>query len=262
MDLNVCGKNFFLAASSKGIGFGITKNLAKDGANILLGARNIKELEKAASDLENFSGKIRYSLLNVADENSIRDWIAFGVKKLGEPYGLLVNSGGPKSGYFEDLTENDWLEGFNITLLSAIKLIKFIIPYMIKNREGSVLSITSSSVKEPIDGLLLSNVLRPSVASLMKNLANEYAKYNIRFNNLIPGRIDTDRVKQLDSFNASKKGVSIEKQKEMEHSQIPLGRYGDIDEIGKAGAFLLSEAASYITGAMLTVDGGKIKSIW
>jgi 3-oxoacyl-[acyl-carrier protein] reductase len=126
---------------------------------------------------------------------------------------------------------------------------------------GSILTITSLSVKEPINGLLLSNVFRSGVVSLVKSLANELAGENIRVNNLIPGRIDTDRVKALDKNLSEKQGVPAEKIKQQHESAIPLGRYGTIVEFGKAGAFLLSDAASYITGANLVVDGGLLKGV-
>ena len=127
---------------------------------------------------------------------------------------------------------------------------------------GSILTITSLSVKEPIGSLLLSNVFRSGVTSLVKSLANELAAENIRVNNLIPGRIDTDRVKALDKNASEKSGIPVETIKQNHEQNIPLGRYGRTDEFGKAGAFLLSPAASYITGASLTVDGGLLKSVW
>jgi 3-oxoacyl-[acyl-carrier protein] reductase len=124
------------------------------------------------------------------------------------------------------------------------------------------LTVTSTSIKEPIDGLLLSNVFRSGVSSLVKSLSRELASDSIRINNLVPGRIDTERVKTLDAVNATKKGISEEQQRSLQQASIPLGRYGLPSEFGAAAAFLLSDAASYLTGATLVVDGGKTVSVW
>jgi len=262
MDIGVKNKNYFIAASSKGIGFGIAKALSEDGANLLIGARNIEELEKAANKLSRFGGNVIYEILDASDYNSIKKWISFGINKFGTVDGLVVNAGGPRTGYFFDFDDGEWEKAFNLTLMSAVRMIREVLPYMIEKKKGSIVAVTSTSVKEPIDVLLLSNVMRSGVTSLIKSLAIEFGKYNIRFNNLVPGRIDTDRVRSLDSLNADKKGISIEEQMKAECSQIPLGRYGQIEEIGKAGAFLLSEASSYISGVTLLVDGAKTKTVW
>jgi 3-oxoacyl-[acyl-carrier protein] reductase len=145
--------------------------------------------------------------------------------------------------------------------MSAVRMIREVLPHLRAGGGGSVLTITSLSVKEPIKGLLLSNVFRSGVASLVKSLANELAGENIRVNNLIPGRIDTDRVKALDQNHSEKLGIPVEKIKEQQEAAIPFGRYGTTEEFGKAGAFLLSDAASYITGASLIVDGGLLKGV-
>jgi len=262
MELGLKNKNYFVAASSKGIGFGIAKALAGDGANVLLGARNKEDLKYAAEQLSVYDGKIAYEALDASKYDSIKNWVAYGIKELGVPDGLVVNAGGPKAGYFLDFDDVEWQSAFNTTLMSSVRLIREVVPYMIERKKGSVVAVTSTSVKEPIDVLLLSNVMRSGVTSLMKSLSIEYGKFNIRFNNLVPGRIDTDRVKSLDSLNAEKKGITVEEQQKIEYSQIPLGRYGNIDEIGKAGAFLLSDAASYISGVTLLVDGAKTKTVW
>ena len=176
--------------------------------------------------------------------------------------GLLINAGGPPKGMFEELDEKAWQDAFELTLMSAVRLIKEVIGPMKQNQGGSILTVTSTAVKEPIDVLLLSNVFRSGVTSLVKSLSADLAKYNIRVNNLIPGRINTERLKTLDTMVAQKKGVTVEEIQAATYQQIALGRYGTIDEFGKAGAFLLSDAASYITGASLVIDGGLTKTVW
>ena len=141
-------------------------------------------------------------------------------------------------------------------------MIRATLPSMRKRGGGCVLTVTSMSVKEPIDVLILSNVMRSGVTSLVKSLSAQLASDNIRLNNLMPGRINTDRIRSLDSMNSEKMGVSIEQIQEASYNNIPMGRYGTIEEFGRCGAFLLSDAASYITGSSLAVDGGALKTVW
>ncbi|MBT5793382.1 MAG: SDR family oxidoreductase, partial [Deltaproteobacteria bacterium] len=142
------------------------------------------------------------------------------------------------------------------------RMIRAALPSMRERGGGSILTVTSMSVKEPIDVLILSNVMRSGVTSLLKSLSAQLAADNIRLNNLMPGRINTDRIRSLDGINSKKQGVPVEQIQAASHVQIPLGRYGTIEEFGRCGAFLLSDAASYITGSSLAVDGGALKTVW
>lgn len=263
MDLQVKGKVFMVAASSKGLGFGIARELALNGATVCLASRTKKDVEKAAERLRNESGTtVHASVFDAANAGSIQNWISEINNTFERIDGLVVNAGGPPPGNFDDFSDDDWQVAFNLTLMSAVRLIRGVLPAMRKAGGGSVLTITSMSVKEPVNQLLLSNVFRSGVTSLVKSLSNELAAENIRVNNLFPGRIDTDRVKSLDKNMAEKTGVSMEKVKRNNEQKIPLHRYGTTSEFGKAGAFLLSPAASYITGVSLAVDGGIMKTVW
>jgi 3-oxoacyl-[acyl-carrier protein] reductase len=174
---------------------------------------------------------------------------------------LVTNSGGPPAGTFGTLDDSAWQNGFELLVLSTIRLVRAVLPSM-KGRAGaSILLLTSSSVKEPIPNLTLSNVLRASVAALAKTLALELSMEGIRVNQLMPGRIATDRLRDLDQTNASRAGITLHEQQERSQAVIPLKRYGQPEEFGRAAAFLLSDAASYITGASLQVDGGLIRSV-
>lgn len=262
MDLQVEGKVFMVAASSKGLGFGIARELAKNGAIVCLASRTKKEVEKAAENLRDETGAtVHSSVFDAADAESIRNWIS----EIGSVFeridGLVVNAGGPPPGNFDDFDDSDWGAAFNLTLMSAVRLIRGVLPLMRITGNSSILTVTSLSVKEPISRLLLSNVFRSGVASLVKSLSIELAGDNIRVNNLMPGRIDTDRLKALDENNSKKSGIPVSEIKQKMEQQIPLGRYGTIEELGKAGAFLLSPAASYITGVSLAVDGGLLKMV-
>lgn len=263
MELQIEGKVFMVAAASKGLGFGIARELAKNGAIVCIASRTKTEIENAAESLRKETGAtIHASVFDASSAESIQNWISEVETAFERIDGLVVNAGGPPPGNFDDFTDDDWLAAFNLTLMSAVRLIRGVLPAMRAGSGSSILTITSMSVKEPIQRLLLSNVLRSGVTSLVKSLANELAPENIRVNNLMPGRIDTDRVRSLDNSNAEKSGISVSEIKSKNEATIPLGRYGNIEEFGKAGAFMLSPAASYITGVSLAVDGGIMKTVW
>ena len=263
MDLQVNGKVYMVAASSKGLGFGIARELAKNGAIVCIASRTKVEIETAAKNLREETGAtIHSSVLDASDAESVKNWIAEVERAFERIDGLVVNAGGPPPGKFDDFTDTQWEAAFNLTLMSAVRMIRGVLPIMRNAGCGSILTITSVSIKEPIDRLLLSNVFRSGVTSLVKSLSNELAAENIRVNNLVPGRIDTDRVKSLDKNRAEIMGISVDEAKAKNEASIPVGRYGTTEEFGRAGAFLLSPAASYITGVSLAVDGGLIKTVW
>ena len=263
MDLQVKGKVYMVAASSKGLGFGIARELALNGATVCLASRSKNEVEKAAEHLRKETGNtVHASVFDAVNAVSIQNWIS-EINNISEQIdGLVVNAGGPPPGNFDNFSDDDWQNAFNLTLMSAVRLIRGVLPVMRKAGGGSILTITSMSVKEPVDRLLLSNVFRSGVTSLVKSLSNELAAENIRVNNLLPGRIDTDRVQSLDKNMSEKTGSSVAEVKKNNEQKIPLHRYGTTEEFGKAGAFLLSPAASYITGVSLAVDGGIMKTVW
>ncbi|VAW32167.1 3-oxoacyl-[acyl-carrier protein] reductase [hydrothermal vent metagenome] len=150
----------------------------------------------------------------------------------------------------------------NLTLLSSVRMIRAVLPHLRARGGGAILAVTSSSVKEPNDILLMSNVMRSGVTSLLKSLSRQLASEKIRVNNLIPGHIFTGRVQALDELRANKMGRTVAEERAWQEGQIPWGRYGRTEEFGRAGAFLLSDAASYITGETLIVDGGAMKTVW
>lgn len=263
MELNIEDKVFMVAAASKGLGFGIARELAKNGANVCISSRTKAEIEEAARNLQNeTSAKVLASMADVSNPESVKSWVKDVVSIFKRIDGLVINAGGPPPGNFDDLTDQDWHNAFNLTLMSAVRIIRCVLPHLRAGGGGSILTITSLSVKEPINGLLLSNVFRSGVTSLVKSLSNQLASENIRVNNLIPGRIDTDRLRSLDTINAEARGITIEEIRKINQSTIPLKRYGTTEEFGKAGAFLVSDAASYISGSSLVVDGGLLKTVW
>jgi 3-oxoacyl-[acyl-carrier protein] reductase len=260
MNLNLENKIFLISGGTKGLGYGTAKALLEEGAIVSIGSRSEENLNSALSSLSEFGNKVRGYTLDASNFQSITEWVTSSLRDLGRIDGLLVNAGGPPAGNFLDFKDSDWENAFNLTLMSAVRMIKVVLPEMIKNKSGTILTITSLSIKEPVDNLILSNVFRSGVASLVKSLANELGDKGIRINNIVPGRIDTDRVRFLDSVSASKTSKSVENIISSHHQDIPIGRYGTIEEFGAVAAFLLSDKASYITGSNVVVDGGKIKS--
>lgn len=263
MDLQLSGKRILVAASSKGLGFGIARALAAEGARVALGARDPAALREAIEALEAAGATAPWAHpLDAADAASIAKWVGEAAAALGGIDGLLVNAGGPPPGNFASFDDGDWEQAFQLTLMSAVRMIRAVLPSLREGEPGAILTVTSASIKEPFEQLLLSNVFRSGVVSLVKSLSRELAADGIRVNNLVPGRIDTARVRSLDADTATREGISIEEAAAASAASIPLGRYGSIDEFGRAGAFLLSPAASYITGATLVVDGGMTRTVW
>ncbi len=259
MTLGLENKVALVAASSKGLGFGVARALALHGAKVSICSRHADELEAAASKIRNESGaEVLTTACDVAKPDEVSQWIGRTADKWGTIYGLLVNAGGPPSGFFKDLSDEQWRAAFDLTLMSTIRMIRTTLPHM--KGGGSILAITSYSINAPIEALALSTVMRSGVAALLKTLAEELAPDGVRVNNLIPGRILTDRTTQLDQNTAKRRGISIEEVRAEMVKRIPLGRLGTTEEFGNAGAFLLSPAASYITGATLRVDGGLVRS--
>jgi 3-oxoacyl-[acyl-carrier protein] reductase len=174
---------------------------------------------------------------------------------------LYTNSGGPPPGPALKFDDSAWHDAFELLLLSAVRMVRLAVPSIEARGGGAILLPTSSAVKEPIGNLALSTVVRTSVAALSKVLANELAPKKIRVNQLIPGRISTDRVREIDEDNAQRAGIPVAEQQKRVFGTIPMGRYGEMDEFANAAVFLLSDAAAYITGATLQADGGLIRGI-
>jgi 3-oxoacyl-[acyl-carrier protein] reductase len=262
MDLGLQDKVFMVAASSKGLGFGIAQALAAEGATLSLASRSLDGIAHSASVLrEQFAVRVVGHTFDAKDASSIRNWIEATLTEFGRIDGLVVNAGGPMPGTFDSFDDAAWNEAYELTLMSAVRMIRAVLPQMRRQQKGSILVITSTSVKEPIEGLLLSNVFRAGVTGLVKTLSRELAGDGIRVNTIVPGRIDTERVRTLDAKNAAQVGISQDEQRKLQEAAVPLKRYGSPSEFGAAAAFLLSDQAAYITGTSLVVDGGKTVSV-
>ncbi|MGD6841806.1 SDR family oxidoreductase [Bacillus infantis] len=260
MELNLKGKTALVAASSQGLGKAIAEALLKEGANVMLASRDEAKLKKVKSELENLGGEVDFIRADVTSENDIKNMVKAAAERFGGIDILVNNAGGPPSGSFETLSDEQWFQSFELNLLSYVRNIREALPYLKKNG-GKIINIASSSIKEPIPGLVLSNTFRTGIVGLSKTLAQEFAPYGILVNTLAPGRIDTDRVKHLDQVNGEKAGVSPEEMKEKSKKSIPLNRYGTPEEFAKVAVFLASDANTYMTGSSFLVDGGMVKSI-
>jgi 3-oxoacyl-[acyl-carrier protein] reductase len=253
MDLGLKNKIAFIAASSQGLGKAVAIEMAKEGCNLVICGRDQKQLNKTKKEIQKVS---QVNVLAIPGDLSIesdrKNLLESALKYYGKIDILVTNTGGPPSGKFEDVSQDDWNKTYELLLGSAVSLIRGVLPEMKKQGWGRIIAITSQAVKQPVENLILSNSVRVSVVGLTKTLANELGKYNITVNNIMPGYTKTNRLLNLLKNNPSMESAI---------NEIPLKRFGTPEEFAAAVTFLASERASYITGVSLAVDGGWIQSV-
>src|SRR5712664_494235 len=262
MDLGLHGRVAIVAAASKGLGRAVAEELAREGAEVAICARSAENLASAASQIRAATGQEVFSEpLDVTNAARVAEFVAAVEKRFGRVDICVINAGGPPSKTFLDISPDEWRTALELTLMSAVWFAREVLPRMRRNRWGRLITITSVSVKQPIDGLLLSNSIRAGVAGLAKTLANEFGADGITVNNVCPGYTLTERLDELAEKQARMAGLPREKIFERWTSQIPLGRLARPEEFAALVTFLVSERASYINGTSIAVDGGWVRSL-
>jgi 3-oxoacyl-[acyl-carrier protein] reductase len=254
MDLGLRDRRIIVGGASRGLGAAIAEALAAEGARVAVVARPSDELSATAERIGGIAIPADIGSVDAPAEIAVR-----ALEALGGLDGLVVNSGGPPLGTFTQLDDATWSRAIQGTLMAAIRLIRACLPALQEGTSPAILIVLSSSVREPVPGIVTSNVLRPALNGLIKSLVGEITP--IRINGIAPGRVDTARIRELDQARSGQTGQSIEQIQAEIRARIPLGRYGQPAEVGRVGAFLLSEAASYVNGVIVGVDGGMIRSL-
>lgn len=265
MDLGLTNKVVLILAASKGLGLACAKNFYKEGASVVICSRSRVNLDLAGKEIEksnsnNSNSRIITIETDLNDKEQIKSLVDTTIKEYGTIDVLVHNAGGPPSAPISNITEKNWQDSINLNLLSFIRICKSVIPIMEQQQSGRIIAITSVSVKQPLENLVLSNTTRLGVVGYAKTLANAYAKDNILINVVCPGPTLTDRMKELIKKQVDETGKSEEEIMRTWVDSIPLGRLGTPEELANLVVFLSSERASYITGTVIQVDGGFVKS--
>lgn len=263
MDYGIKGRVALVAASSKGLGKACAMGLAREGAKVALCARNDDELQKAAQEIQSATAaEVFAQAADMSRPDDIEALIGAAREHFGGIDILVTNAGGPPPGQFMDFADEDWLAALNLNLLSTIRMIRGVMPQMQAQQWGRIVNITSVTVKQPFEQLLLSNVSRAGVVTLSKTLSNQLAKDNVLINTVCPGIILTDRVRQVTHNMAETQGISEDEALQAYVSPIPMGRAGQPAEFADLVVFLSSERCSYMTGTVTQIDGGFVKGYY
>ena len=260
MDLGLKDKRAFIAGSSRGLGYATALTLAREGCRVVINSREEDKVNAAAEAIINETGTQTYGIAaDVSNASAADEIIKSAIDSLGGLDILITNAGGPPSGSFEIFDDETWQKAVDTSFMSHVRLIRAALAHLRKSSTPSVLTMTSFTVKQPIPNLILSNSIRAATVGLTKSLALELGKENIRFNSIMPGWTETERVGHLMAFRAKNNNSTVEEEIARQTAEIPLGRLGNPQEIANAAVFLVSPAASYIHGVTLAVDGGIIK---
>ncbi len=261
MELGLRSLPVIVCASSAGLGKATALEFAREGAQVMLAARREAELRKAAGEIREATGvEPRFTVTDITRRSDIDRLVEETVRAFGGVYALINNGGGPPAGTFDKFEDDAWQSAFELNLLSYVRMTRAVLPHMRANGGGRIVSFTSSSVRSPVDNLILSNTFRMGVLGMTKTLAAELGSQGILVNVLGPGRVQTDRLTQLDALRAQQIGKSVEQVRGAMAAAIPLGRYGEPAEMARLAVFLASPANSYVTGQTILIDGGLTKT--
>jgi 3-oxoacyl-[acyl-carrier protein] reductase len=263
MNLGLAGKGALVTGASSGLGLGAARALAEEGADVALCARGETRLATAVEDLgKSCRGRLAAIAGDVSGPAEPERIVRDAERAIGPISILVANAGGPKPGAWRDVGEADWEAAFHLTLMSAVRLTRAVLPGMIERGWGRIVYITSTSVKQPIDGLLLSNVFRPGVIGFAKSIANEVASSGITVNCVCPGPYNTGRIEEVLGQRAAKAGVDLAESRRRYLAGVPAGRFGEPIELGRMVAFLASDQAAFVNGSAVSVDGGSVRGIF
>jgi 3-oxoacyl-[acyl-carrier protein] reductase len=262
MDLGLTGRVAIVAAASKGLGRAVAEEFAREGAHVAICARTAATLEATAAHIQKITGReVFHQALDVTDSATVAAFVAAVDTRFGRIDICVTNSGGPPSNLFKNTQPEDWRAAIDQLLMSAVFFARETLPRMQKNKWGRLITITSSAVKQPVEGLLLSNSIRAAVTGLARTLANEYAADGITVNNVCPGFTRTARLDNLAASISKRTGAKPEEVFAGWEREIPAGRVGTPEEFAAVVAFLASERASYVNGTSIAVDGGLVRSL-
>ena len=264
MDLGIKNKFAIVCASTKGLGFAVAKSLLAEDVKVVICSSKKTNLDNASKILndEGYKEQCFPFLADLSTSDGVVNLFKFSLSQSSTIDILVNNCGGPDSGDIDNISESQLDDAINKNLKNTFNLTKLILPIMKANNWGRIVNITSSSAKQPIDGLVLSNITRAAVTAFSKSVSNQYAKYNIMVNNVLPGRIITDRIIELATKKAEHMNAEKEEILKIMGEDLPIGRLGEPEEFAPIVTFLCSEMASYITGNSIHIDGGLIKSLF
>ena len=262
MDLGLEGKVALVMAASKGLGRAVATELAREGARVVISSRDADALAQTAAEIAEETGaEVEHRAADLTRAEDVRTLVSYVTDRFGGVDVLVNNTGGPSAGTFDDFDDEGWQTAFELVLLSLIRAVRGVLPSMRERGGGRIVNIASSSIKQPIENLILSNTFRAGIAGLAKSLAVELAPDGILVNTIGPGRISTARSQSMDASRAETLGVPVEEVRGQVESQIPLGRYGTPEELARVAAFLASPANSYVTGQAILLDGGMVRAL-
>lgn len=263
MDLGLSGKAALVAASSRGLGRAVAEELAAEGARLVLCARSPGPLDDTARDLsERHDAEVLAVAADLSDPRGVEEVVVAGLARYGQLDVLVTNTGGPPAGSFESHPPEAWSQAVRQNLDSVLNLTRAVLPGMRERGWGRIVNVTSVAVKQPVDGLILSNSIRAAVTGFAKTLSNEVAPDGITVNSVLPGYTRTERLEQLAAMISEARGIGPDEAFAQWEASIPMGRVGEPREFGAVVAFLCSERASYVTGVSIQVDGGAVKALF
>lgn len=263
MDLDLAGKVAMVAGASSGLGKAVAETLAVEGAKVSIAARSEQKLNAVARGIEEqYSAEVLSQPTDVRLEDEVDAWTRSTVERFGRIDILVANAGGPPTSTFVDTSVQTWRDAVELNLMSTIFMCGTVVPHMRRQKAGSIIAVTSVSVKQPVDGLILSNTARAGVLGLTKSMSNELAPEGIRVNMVCPGYTRTERLEDLAERLSQSRNVSSEEIYRGWTAAIPMARIGEPEEFASVVAFLASERASYVTGTCIQVDGGAVKGLF